>query len=385
VSRPARRVFDDLESIDPGEWDSLLPPGELHAAFRFLRTCRDAGIADATYRYVLVDDGGRLAATAALTCLTVSLDLLAPRTVRAVAAAGRAVHPRFLRLRVLFCGLPVSFGGSGLRLAPGVDPARVLPLVTGAMEDFAQAQGAGLLCFKEHTETECARLDGLRTHGYFRAPSLPASYLPIAWPDFAGYVAAMRSGYRRQLRASLAARALRGLTFRLVEDWAAECPRIHALYEQVMDRAEFQLERLPLAFFERLNAEFASDARVLLLERGGTLAAVAILIYAPRALTFLLAGIDYAHDRADRAYQNLVAEVVAEAIRCGAARLEFGQTSYALKSRLGGLPDPRWIYLRHRRGLTHRALHAGAGLLFPAVPTPARRVFAAPAGVAGRP
>jgi predicted N-acyltransferase len=385
VSGPSCRVFDDLDEIDPGEWDSLLEPGDLHAAFRFLRTCRHAGIADATYRYLLVDDGGRLAATAALTCLTVALDLLAPRAVRAVARVGRAIHPPFLRLRVLFCGLPVSLGGSCLRLAPDADPGRVLPLVTGAMEEFAQAQGAGLLCFKEHTEAECAPLDGLRSYGYFRAPSLPASYLPIEWPDFDAYLAAMRSGYRRQVRASLAARSTRGLTFRIVEDWAAECPGIHALYEQVMERAEFQLERLPLAFFERLNAEFGSGARALLLERDGRLEAAAILIYAPRVLTFLLAGIDYARNRADRAYQNLVAEVVAEAIRCGAARLELGQTSYALKSRLGGLPDPRWIYLRHRRGLTHQALRAASGLLFPAVPTPARRVFAAPAGATGRP
>ena len=369
----------DLDAIDRIEWDSLLLPGDHLASWRFLRVCRNAGIEDARYRYVAIRQRGRLVATAVLTSMTVSLELLAPRGVRAFARGGRAILPRFLRVRTLFCGLPVSFGTSCLRFASSTDgdteEARIFPLVARAMEEFAEEEGAGLLCAKEFTDAERGRADALEQFGFFRAPSLPGLSLGIDWPSFDSYLNAMRAGYRRQVRASLAFRSERELSLRIAEDWGAECPPLHELYGQVMDRAEFQLERLPVAFFERLNAEFGSDARALLLERDGTLEAAAILLYGPNTLTFLLAGIDYARNETDRAYQNLVVEVVAEAIRCGASRLELGQTSYALKTRLGGVADPRWLFLKHRRRPVHETLRRCAGLLFPTASVPERRVF----------
>ncbi|HEU4335039.1 MAG TPA: hypothetical protein VFT32_11135 [Candidatus Eisenbacteria bacterium] len=371
------RVEPSLDAIDPREWDSILAEGDHQASARFLRVCRDAAIEDARYRYVRFYHGGRLAATAVLTAMTVSLDLLAPRAVRAVARGARALHPRFLRMPIVLCGLPVSFGASCLRVAPGADGGRVVALLGGAMEEFAEAAGAGLCCVKELTDSERAYADSLLDHGFVRAPSLPGSSLRIEWRDFTAYAAAMRSGYRRQLRASLSARCDKGLRLRVVDDWSGDVGRIHRLYEEVMDRAEYQLERLPIAFFERLRVEFGPDARVLFLERDGDLEAAAVLLYGPRALTFLLAGIDYARNEKDRAYQNLVAEVVAEAIRRGAARVELGQTSYALKARLGAVTEPRWLYLRHRRAFRHELLRRGAPLLFPDTSVPARHVFAA--------
>jgi hypothetical protein len=74
-------------------------------------------------------------------------------------------------------------------------------------------------------------------------------------------------------------------------------------------------------------------------------------------------------------YENLVTEVVREAINSGATHLEMGQTSAPLKSRLGAVASPRWIFLRHRSGAWHRALRALSPLLFPSAAVIERRVF----------
>ncbi len=369
-------VHADVGEIDPREWDGLLAADDLQASHRFARVCRDARIEDAVLRHVVVRRRGRIAATASLTRMTVSIDLLSPGPLRGIADAVRQARPRFLRLPFVFCGLPVSFGASSLRFAADADVDAALGAVARAMEEFAEESGATLLCFKEFTGAESSRLGALGPLGYFAAPSLPGCALRAPWGDFAGYVGAMRAGYRRQVRGSLAARERVPLELTRAEDFAAECPRIHALYEQVMDRAEHQLERLPLGFFERLAAEMGPDASALLLRHEGRLEAAAVLLHSGRTLTFLIAGIDYSHHRADLAYPNLVLEVVAEAIRRGATRVELGQTSYALKTRLGGVPEPRWIHLRHRGARRHGLLRAAAPVLFPETRVPARRVFA---------
>jgi hypothetical protein len=160
-----------------------------------------------------------------------------------------------------------------------------------------------------------------------------------------------------------------------VEDFSAECPALFALYDQVIERARHRLERLSPEFLRRVNDAMGSASRALLLESEGRVLASAILLYTPRTVTFLLAGIDYERNREQHAYPNLVAAVVEEAIRVGAESLELGQTSYSLKARLGGVPERRWIYLRAARPIVHRALRRASPVLFPATSVPVRRVF----------
>jgi len=385
MSAPDFRAHADLGEVDPHEWDSILAPDDLQATHRFARVCRDSRIEDAEFRHVLVRQHGRLAAVASLTRLTVSIDLLSPGPLRRIAGAVRRLAPGFLRVPVIFCGLPVSFGASSLRFAPGLDVAAALRCVARAMEEFAEASGATLLCFKEFTDDESLRLTGLKTLGYFAARSLPGCSLRVPWSDFDAYLGAMRAGYRRQARASLAARGSGPLVLERLDEYGPECARIHALYDQVLDRAEYRLERLPLAFFERLAAEMGGESRALLLKHEGRLEAAAVLLHSGRTLTFLLAGLDYAHHREHLAYPNLVTEVIAEAIRTGATRIELGQTSYALKTRLGGVPEPRWIHLKHRGGRRNDLLRTVAPALFPQTLVAERHVFARVAIAGGQP
>src|SRR5262249_34058365 len=159
-------------------------------------------------------------------------------------------------------------------------------------------------------------------------------------------------------RASLDVRERSGLTVRKVEDFGPWCPQIFDLYEQVMERAPYQLEHLNLPFLQRLNEAFGAQAQALLVEREGRLLAAAILLSSPRVLTFLIAGIDYALNREHGAYLNLVSEVVAEAIRAGSPLLELGQTSYQLKGRMGAFTEPRHLFIRHSSPFWHSVMRA---------------------------
>ena len=367
--------YSDIDSVDPREWNALLGPDDVLASHRFIGVCQRSGVADAVYRHVTVRDGGRLLAIASCCRMEVSLDLLSTGMVRGAIRGVRRLRRGFLRVPVAFCGLPVSFGQSCLRLRPGVDAAAIAALVTQDLERWARSSGTAVLCFKEFTEQEQAVAGPLTDQGYFRAASMPSCSLAIPWRTFEEYVGAMRAGYRRQILASLKARDRLGLTVRLVPAWEGEAARIFPLYEQVMDRAPFQLERLSLAFFQHLAAGLGDRTSALLVERDGALLAAAVLLHTPGALTFLLAGIDYAQHRQSQAYLTLVAEIVAEAIRRGTGRLELGQTTYDLKQRLGAETSARWLYIKCPKPALHLTLRAASRALFPAISPPPRRVF----------
>ena len=369
------QTYSDIDSVDPRAWDALLAPDDVLATHRFIGVCQKSRAADAAYRHITVHDGRRLVAIATCCRMQVALDLLSTGFMRGAIQGVRRWRRDFLRVPVAFCGLPVSVGNSCLRLRPGTEAKAIAALVARELQSWARESGTAVLCFKEFAPREEPIVASLPEHGYFRAPSMPSCTLDIAWRTFEEYVDAMRAGYRRQILASLRARDRLGLTVRLVSAWEAQAERIFPLYEQVMDRAPFQLERLNLAFFQHLATGLGDQTRVILVERDGALLAAAVLLYAPGALTFLLAGIDYAHHRQSQAYLTLVAEIVAEAIRCRATRLELGQTTYDLKQRLGAAMSPRWLYIKCPNPAVQVAIRAASGALFPSIAPPPRRVF----------
>lgn len=359
------RIYNDIAEVCPAEWDGFLDPDDLQSTHRFIKTCQDAAIADSMFRHISISDIHGPACVATLCCMPIYLDLLSYGGLRRSLRPLRKNWSNLLRIPILFCGLPVSFGNACIRFRPGVATEPILKKLAGVMDEQRRAIGAAFLCFKEFRCGEIQELDPLLRLGYFRAPSLPGCVLPIQWETFDAYIAALRSGYRRQIRTSLRVRETASLELRIVEDFGKHCESIFALYEQVMDRAEFQLERLNLEFFKHLNANLGEQVRALLVEHRGELLAAGILLYSPRVLTFLLAGIDYARNRQYHAYLNLVTEVVAEAIRAKVERVELGQTSYYLKQRLGGCMTPRYLYLRHRNACVHHLVRTLSGVIFP--------------------
>ena len=367
-------VYRHIQEIDAGDWDCLLGPDDLQATHRFVKVCQDSGIEDAEYRHVLVRRGSVVEATASFCCFRVALDVLATGVTRNVLAAVRRLWPGALRIPVVFCGLPVSFGRSCLRFQAGVNRGEIIAALSNVAEQFASEMGAAVICFKEFDVVGSAALVPLVAHGYFRAPSLPGSRLALRWRTVDEFAAAMRASYRRQFLATRRARDRHQLAVRTVDDWRGVASRVHELYTQVINRAEFKLERLPPLFFERL-ADSMVESRAILIERSGTLIASAVILDGPAESTFLLVGMDYGVALDVEAYHVLVDEVVAHAIAAGASAIELGQTSYERKARLGAVPTSRELFLRCRAPAGHALLRLASGLLFPEVQVRARRVF----------
>lgn len=362
-------------------WDALAGPDRPLAQERFARCVERGGVEGTRFRrHLQRDASGRAVLAAELSRLDVRLDLLSPTPFRRGIAGVRSVWPGFLRVPVLFAGLPASFAQPGVRLADGLGGAErqsAVQTLVDAMEAQAEGWRTPLLCLKEFTTPEADALaPALESRGFLRLPSLPGVRLDL--PDsFDAYRQSMRAGYRRQLDADLAARDR--LRLRRVERWGAHAETFAALYARVMDRAPYQLERFGPSFVAALAEAFAEDSALLILddpqqEAAGPLA-MALVLYGSETAVFLLAGLDYGRAGASRAYPALVASVIEDAIAQGCRAVELGQTSYALKMRFGGVPSDRWLFLRAWSAGWHRFLRHAGPHLFPTWDLPPRRVF----------
>ena len=370
-------VTDDIDQIPPAMWDALLDDDDLQASHRFVRICQRSGVEDAEYRHILLSRGGRTVATATLASYPRASR--APRRARAATTGHRcatAVPSACFECASSWVGSP-SPSASPVFASP---PERILrPLLArfaAEADAFAQSEGASFICFKEMSSSEAEVTDGLCDLGYFRVPSLPSCHLELPFDDMKSFSDAMRSGYRRQLRHTRREQQDNHLTVRHIDDWETHEDTLFELYEQVMDRAEYQMERLNSAFFRELRLAFGDQVRLLTVESpGGDVLAFALMLHGKERSTFLIAGIRYEAPGALAAYRSVVTETIADAVRHGASGLEMGQTSYGIKTRLGAQPTARHLYVRHRGPLLHRLLRASGGMLFPDHAVPPRRVF----------
>ena len=359
------QIYRDINQIEPAQWDSILDPEDLQASHRFIRVCQDSGVENAQYWHCMFYQNRELVAIATFFKLEVSIDLLSGKKTRRIVGITRRLWKNFLRIPMIFCGLPVSFGRSTIRFRKGVDHRPIISKAAAEMEALAEQEGVWVLCFKEFFPDEVKLLDPLILLGYFRAPSLPFCSLKVSWNDFDTYIANLRSGYRRQLCAGLRKMDEQNLYPCVIQDFAPFVDQIFHLYEQVMDRAQYQLERLNRDFFEHLNALFSSGAQAILIMKGKEILTAAILLMGPKSVTFLLAGIDYDRHRKTGAYVHLLHEIIRFSIQKEAAWIDMGQTSYYLKRRLGAKPIPMWVYLRHRNRFWHFLFKIFSRWLFP--------------------
>ncbi len=383
------RVYRSINEIEASLWDSVCAAFGLSATHRFIRALEDSQVADAQYWYLLVSSEEELVGAAVITGFRVSLDLLNPQ-LHKVTAFARKVWPRFLTLPILFCGTPISIGRHCLCSKCATWDAAVVDSVVDFMEQVAASENMTALCAKEFPAGDRHKFARLEQRGFFAAPSLPRIRLRLRWSNYADYLAEMRAGYRRQVVSSLrkahwdrlqpefgdsSRHQRQGLYLDVGRPSPEQAPFFAALYAQTMSRAESRLETLNEMFFSRLFDTCSADLDLLTLRNSGVVLGAALLNCHDRTLHFLLVGVDYSTRDEYDTYFNLLNGIVALAIARNCDHVDFGQTSYHVKGRLGGIPEDVIIYLKARSRSLHVLLRACRPLLFPTAGLQRLRVF----------
>jgi predicted N-acyltransferase len=397
----AVRRFLSIRDIDERIWNSLCADQGLFCSHRFIRAVEDARPGDSQFRHLIFADGETPVGAAVLSAFDMSLDLLAGGSIQTAVQTIRKWLPAFLRIRILFCGLPISIGKHALVIAEDRWRRDVIRLLSREMTDMAHSQGIRLLCVKEFAADEASVCNLLGESRFIQANSLPYYRLRIRWDSFPAYLASMRHPYRRRAVASLkklgvaepAIEHADGVSrlpdqpgLYLCASSAFPAAQFHDLYLRVMARAGAKLETLNAAFFDSVFESLAGNLEVLFFCERRQVRSAALVAMDRGVMTFLLVGLSYSDaEKEYDAYHNLLYAMVDLAIRRGCAYLDLGQTASWSKRCAGGEGSPLNFFLRSESHLTHRALKALNGLLFPVTEEPRLRVFHSPGDSPGVP
>jgi hypothetical protein len=301
----------------------------------------------------------------------------------AIALATLSLHPYApLRSQILMCGVPLPPGRTHLRIAADADVAATLRYLDEIMEALAKKHGARLMVFKELNEKVEAQLAPLTGDlGYVRGEIPGMHHISGRFDDLDDYEKALRSDYRRQLRATRARLQEAGLVASTTKDPAEIRARfgedLHALYLNVWRRAPEKLECFPAELFRSAAEVLEAEVLLTTLEDDGRPLAFAFGLRHGATYYSLYVGVDDARNTRDALYFNVVLANLDAVWRGGDVdHIALGQTASDFKTRLGARYEPLSFFVRAPNAILQAGL---SGLRRWAFPSPAppmkRRVF----------
>jgi len=363
-----------ITAIEPGDWDKLNTTGDYFKSHEFIKIIEDSDIENSIFWYVLIYNGDSLSAAAVFCSFRMNLGLFLEGFGRKAVKFTRMVFPQFMKVRFLFCGLPISLGKDAILIKDPLQTSEIIRILADESKKIAAENKIKVTCFKEFFPGSGAAY--LEELGFIKAWSIPYLGFNNTFNSFAEYLQRLRHPFRRQIlkslpKADLSAVGVTGT--RLNSDHAilevavlnpADADTLYAQYLNIMSKATNILEYLNIDFFRNVLA-FSTKGKLLLLKKDDLIIGNALLAEEEHKLTFMLIGIQEEYRYQYNTYFNLLNAVIAYGIQHGYPTIGLGQTSYYAKMRLGGQNHPMVIYNHSNNKLVHWTLKVFNNLIFP--------------------
>jgi hypothetical protein len=360
-------LADSIEYLDASRWDALTFNHSMFLSRNYLRVLEEAGPDNLRQRYAMIFRGREAVAAVAAQCVTISAARVRkiPRHERLAAALER------VKERMLVCGNLLSWGMHGVAFAPGEDSAELWPAVAEALYRLRRADklsgDADLVMIKDISGEHAAGVAALSKFSYRPLETDPDMVLELSprWSSYEDYLASLTSKYRksaRQIEKDVAAAGCRVAELLDVDRYAEA---LHGLYMQTHRNARLRLVTLPATFIPTLAARLGEGMRCTVVRREEELLGFVTTVRDGDTAVGYYIGFDREANAECPVYFRLLQAVVDDAIKLGCRRLSLGRTALEPKARLGALPAPMRVWIRHRipalnvivRGLLHTVSH----------------------------
>jgi hypothetical protein len=355
-------IADRFAQLSPGAWESVVASGgggifhsaQYQAALE--RACPD----NIEPRYALIFDGAKPVATMCMQIATLDLSHVGnPARARAWRSLGRK-----LRQRVLVCGNLLAYGVHGVCRVADSDQDAVWQAVAEVMYRVRRAEKlAGktdIVLLKDFSAAERDASAVLAKLSYGAVETEPNMVLQVdpAWRTHEDYLLSLTSKYRSDIKNRIFKRFDEaGFTLERLDDVVAQTPRLQELYLQVHGNAMLRPFTLPADYWRELTLLAGPDATIHVARRAGVvLGFILTLRDGPTAFAYHVG-----FDRAAAAegvpvYLRLLHASLAQAIALGCQRVSFGRTALEPKARLGCVPEPTYVWARHRHPFMNQLL-----------------------------
>ena len=350
--------YQSMDSIEAGEWDSIVDDEEIYNTHAYLWAIEHSGVNDLCYYYLTFYQHAKLIAHASVSVFIFGLDIMIKGAAGEYVDRIKRTFPRFLQIKLIECGHPTTLGSS--IVFADVSPetaAQVLLTLDTELAQVAKKEKTSLIAVRDVYSSRLSEYSSLRQSGYGVVPNMANTLLRIYQASFQEYLDDLVAKRRREIVHRMHVFEEQGCVVEKIHDFADIADVLEELWRMTYVRAkEYQREVLNAAYFRNLSDALGDKSFVLLCKKAGRPIGFTMLIESGVTLISTYCGLDYTYNRSTYSYFVLFYRSIREAIELRMAWLELGVTNYNPKIEIGAVPEPMYIYARSTRRLLNSVL-----------------------------
>ncbi len=357
------KIYKTAAEIDSGIWDSLLPAGHLLLNRGYLLSLEHSTGSEICYRYLIIERNQVPVALGFFQVLTFSGSNVVNAETSAKATWTSKITSAFksilvsaiknIRVNLLISGNTFVTGEYGFYFSPEFknDAALSKAVNDGIGKIIAQCDDkiSGILV-KDFYESDKTWGEGLKENDYLEFLVNPNMLLDIRpnWIKFEDYLGDMASKYRTRMKK--AQKRAAPITIREMDapELQQRLPELSALYDEVVDGADFKLAKLDIGYIVKLKNELGEKFGVLGFFKGEELVTFISYYLHERDLVAGYMGLKHAHNQEYDLYLNVLLKLAEKGIEKNVKQVIYGRTAMEIKSSVGAVPRPMYLYVKHR-------------------------------------
>jgi hypothetical protein len=247
----------------------------------------------------------------------------------------------------------------------------VFKAVEALKKDIKEKQNKTIraILFKDYFQQDSIHLKTafFNTHNLHKVSVQPNMIMKINsdWLKPEDYVVSLNKKYKKRFKS--ARTRLNGIVCLELDSEAvkANSNRLHKLYMNVSNNAQFNTFILPENHFYSLKLQLQDNFRVFGYYLNEELIGFFTLILNGKHLETYFLGYDAEHQYTHQLYLNMLYDMIQYAIKNKFTSVVYARTAMEIKSSVGAKPEPMLVYIKHTNSFLNAILKQIFGLMNP--------------------
>jgi len=358
------RIVDSASKIEKSEWDLIF--GDIPQGYEFFKAIDESNLPGFSFHYILIYEDKDILLIAPLFIADFNLDIAVKGISKIIIRGIREIFPRFLVLKTLFCGSPISENGV-LGIRTDLKNKDVLMgELTEIMKDICNKNDISFIVFKDFLKKDLQPLEYLKHSGFFVAESFPTVIVELGFNSLDDYFKSLGHNTRKELRHKVKkAKSTSDIEVKVADSIENIIDEVYELYLNTYNAGNVKFEKLTKDFFINAARYIRPQTKFFLYYLKGKIVAFNLCFAYPDLLIDEFIGFDYDISYKYNLYFFSWCYNIDWCLKNSIRYYQVGQTDYHPKIRLGGRLIPLYAYVRYRNPVLNLILRLFAKFLQP--------------------
>jgi len=338
-------IHRSINDVDRAEWDEIVGADGLLRSHAYLAAVEASAVDARQFFYpVYRDSNGAIVAHACVYIIDTDLAQVLPPSLAWLPKIVRKFWRRFLIVGITECASPLSTSHS-ISIDPSVDRDFYIREIANTVTDIARNKQSRLIVVRDFLSSERREFDSLLLEGFNLVSNMPLARLRIRWDTYEGYLADMRSRYRKDVKRRLKRAAASGQRVRVANSFSEQSILWAEQARVVQQNTKgFKRETLTPAYYENIDALLGDKSLLVIADREGASVAHGMVLNDDSVSIATYFGRN--SGPANHEWFHLVNEVIKIAIDNKSEYINLGMGSYDAKSNVGADVEPLFVYAK---------------------------------------